>query len=189
MKEQKNLGKIRDFFRSKKRMPSYSELAKIVGFKSKNAVHKLVERLCGERLIEKDRSGRLLPGALFYSLKMLGTVEAGFPSPAEEELADTMSLDDFLIENKEATYMLTVKGDSMKDAGIMNGDIALVERKTDAKDGTIVVAEIDGDFTIKYLRKSAGKIWLEPANSEFKNLYPKESLKISAIVTAVIRKY
>ncbi|MDR3643283.1 MAG: translesion error-prone DNA polymerase V autoproteolytic subunit [Candidatus Doudnabacteria bacterium] len=132
---------------------------------------------------------RPLPGNIFYFITLAGTVEAGWPSPAEEELSDTMSLDEYLVRNKEATYMLKVSGDSMVDAGIMPGDMVLVERGVAEKDGHIVIAEIDGKWTMKYLRKRGGKIYLEAANKKYRPFYPKENLKIAAVVRAVIRRY
>ncbi len=189
MEKQIIVSKLQGFYQTKKRMPSYSELGLLVGLKSKNAVYKLVLRLVDAGYINKDKTGHILPTSLFSEIRKLGIVEAGFPSPADEELNDTMSLDEFLIRNKEATYILTIKGDSMKDAGILEGDMALVEKGTNAKDGDIVIAQIDGDWTIKYYKKQGNKIWLEPANEKFKNLYPEESLTIGAIVKAVIRKY
>jgi hypothetical protein len=77
----------------------------VVGFRSKNAAYKLVERFVQRGWLEKDEKGRLLPGRLFQDLPVLGTVAAGFPSPADEELTDTMSLDDYLISNKEASAL------------------------------------------------------------------------------------
>jgi repressor LexA len=67
--------------------------------------------------------------------------------------------------------------------------MVLVERTNKAKDGEIVVAEVDGEFTLKYFRQSGNKVWLEPANKKYKPIYPTESLKITAKVKAVIRKY
>jgi SOS regulatory protein LexA len=128
--------------------------------------------------MEKDRGVRIL-----------GLVEAGFPTPASEELIDTMSLDEYLIENREATYLLKVKGDSMIEAGIMPGDLVLVERGRTAKPGDIVVAEVDGEYALKYLRKKGREHYLESANSKYKDIYPKEELKIEAVLRAVIRKY
>ena len=189
MEKEKIVNKLQGFYQNKKRMPSYSELGKLIGLKSKNAVHKLVLKLVEAGYINKDKTGHIIPASLFNEIRKLGVVEAGFPSPAEEELNDTMSLDEYLIKNKEATYIITVKGESMKDAGILEGDMVLVEKGTSAKDGDIVIAQIDGDWTIKYFKKQGEKIWLEPANEKFKNLYPEDSLTIGAIVKAVIRKY
>src|SRR5712691_10172928 len=84
---------------------SYSELMAVVGFRSKNAAYKLVERFVQRDWLDKDATGRLLPGRLLQDLPVLGTVSAGFPSPADEELTDTMSLDEYLIGNKEASAL------------------------------------------------------------------------------------
>ncbi len=180
---------IVNFYQKNRRMPNYAEIMTLLDFKSKNAVFKLVNKLATQHFLSKDEKGKLIPHNLYGELKVLGQVEAGFPSPAEEELTDTMSLDEFLIKNKEATYMLKVSGESMKDAGIMPGDMVLVDRSLTAVPGDIVIAEVDKEWTIKYLRKAGGVVYLEPANKKFSNIYPKEELKISAVVKAVIRKY
>jgi SOS regulatory protein LexA len=180
---------IREFYRHAKRMPTYREMLGLFGYHSKNAVYKLLKKLEKFEVVRKDKSHKLVPGRLFHAVIVAGTVEAGFPSPAEEELSDTMSLDEYLIKNKEATYMLKVSGDSMIDAGIMQGDMVLVERGTEAKDGQIVVAEVDGQWTMKYFRKRRSKVFLEAANKKYKPIYPKENLKIAAVVMAVIRRY
>ena len=181
--------KILKFYRRHRRMPSYAEIAKLAGFKSKNAVHKLVAKLIDLGVVAKDATGRLIPKRLDAALPVLGVVEAGWPSPAEEELLDTMTLDDYLIPNKEATYILKVSGDSMIEAGIMPGDQVLVERGAEPKDGDIVIAEVDGSWTIKYFRKRAGKIVLVPGNKKYKPITPKQDLRVAAVVKAVIRKY
>lgn len=186
---QRSKQKMLEFYRSHKRMPSFAEVASLFDYKSKNAASKLIEKFIENSFITKDKQGKLIPGALFYDTPFLGTIKAGFPSPAEEELQDTLSLNDYLIENKEATYLLEVDGDSMIDAHIAEGDMVIAERATDAKDGQIVIAEVDGEFTMKYLRKSGGKVWLEPANKNYKPIYPDNDLKITAIVKGIIRKY
>jgi repressor LexA len=177
------------FYRRRKRMPSLRELARLWGFRSHNAADKLARSLIVRKFLAKDKTGKLLPTRFFYEVRVLGTVEAGFPSPAEEELGDTMDLDEFLIKNKEATYMLKVTGDSMREAGILPGDMVLVERGLEAHDGDIVIAQIDHAWTMKYLRKRGRKVWLEPANKKYKPIFPTEELKIAAVVIAVIRKY
>ena len=171
-------------------MPSYAEIMGLTGFKSKNAVHKLINKLIGLGILDKDSKGRLIPNKLYGEVPVLGLVEAGFPSAAEEELVDTMSLDDYLIENKEATYLLEVKGDSMIDAGIQEGDLVIVERiAREPKMGEIVIAEVDGGWTMKYFRKTGSKVWLEPANKDHKPIYPENDLKVAAVVKGVVRKY
>lgn len=181
--------KLQTFYSENKRMPSYSEMAKLFGFKSKNAVFKVVAKLIDAGIVAKDHLGRLVPRKLTGEVPMLGFVTAGFPATVEEELADTVNLDDLLIKNKPLTYMLEVDGDSMIDAHIEKGDMVLVERTNKAEDGQIVIAEVDGEFTMKYLRKKGGKVWLEPANKNYQPIYPEHSLNINAVVKAVIRKY
>ncbi len=122
-------------------------------------------------------------------VRVLGAVMAGFPSPAEEELIDTLSLDEFLIRNRQATFMLKVSGDSMREAGIIPGDLVIVDRGLAPKNGDIVIAEVDGDWTMKYLKKSGSDIWLMPANHKYKPIKPKKELRVAGVVTAVIRKY
>lgn len=181
--------KIRAFYRKRHRMPTFSEIADMCGFKSRNSVTKLVRRLAAEGFVRKDAKGMLLPGNIYGNVKVLGFVAAGWPSPAEEELLDTMTLDEYLIENRDATYMLKVQGDSMKDAGIMDGDTVLVERTANYRVGDIVVAEVDGEWTIKYLREDRGGAYLEPANKDYSPLRPTVHLNVAAVVKAVIRKY
>ena len=170
-------------------MPSYGELMPIIGFRSRASVFKLVARLVAEQFIEKDKKGKLLPGGMWSGLRMLGLVEAGFPSPAEEDVGDKLSLDDYLIPARDSSYMLRVKGDSMKDAGIMEGDMVVVERTSNAKVGSIVIAEVDGAWTMKYYRIKNGVPYLEAANSKYKDIHPKEGFRIAAVVRAVVRKY
>ena len=179
---------IMSFYHRNHRMPSYAEIMTLTGYKTKSAVAYMVKKLIFQGVLSKDRQGKLIP-IILGGIKVLGLVEAGFPSPAEEDLADRMSFDDYLIGNKEATYILRVKGDSMIDAGICEGDMVVVERTTEYKDRDIVIAEIDGQWTIKYLRKRGSKVWLEPANKNYKPIYPTQELQISAKVTAVVRKY
>ncbi|HEU4677744.1 MAG TPA: transcriptional repressor LexA [Candidatus Paceibacterota bacterium] len=183
------LQKIREFYETKRRMPSYQELMGLLGYRSKSAAHYAVKKLIAEGGIAKDKTGKLVPAKFDAGVPLLGVVEAGFPSAAEEELLDTMTLDEYLVTNKQATFMLHVKGDSMMDAGIMAGDLVLVERGRTPKHGDIVIAEVDGEYTMKYYRKSREKVWLEPANKRYKPIYPTAELKVEAIVTAVVRKY
>jgi len=181
--------KILNFYKNHKRMPGYAEIMQLVGFKSKNAVYKLINKLVEEGVINKDSKGRLTPNRLIGELPVLGLVEAGFPSVAEEEVLDTMSIDEYLIENKESSYLLEVKGDSMIDAGIQEGDLVIAERRNNPKDGDIVIAEVDGGWTMKYFRKKGNVIYLEPANKKYSDIYPEEGLRVAAIVKGVVRKY
>ena len=177
------------FYEKNRRLPGYKEIMAFTGFRSKNAVFKLISKLEGDGVVRKDARGRLSPGNFGGGIRLLGLIEAGFPSAAEEELLDTIDFDEFLVPNKESSYILKVKGDSMIDAGIRQGDMVIVEKRQNYKTGQIVVACVDGEYTMKYLREKNGKHYLEPANKDFKPMYPKESFSIEAVVTGVVRKY
>ena len=190
--EDKLKSRIKDvsaFYHQNDRMPSFSEMGKIFRLSSKSSVHKVVGKLESSGVISKDKKGRLLPGSIKSPVKVLGTVEAGFPSPAEEELADTISLDTLLIKNREATFLLKVSGDSMSGAGILPGDMVIVDKGQTPKSGDIVIAEVDGAWTMKYLRKRGESVTLLPANPNYQPIKPKNELKIAGVVTAVVRKY
>ncbi len=191
-REERLKSRIREiarFYYQKGRMPSFSEIGEMLGLKSKNAVSKLVKRLEDLKVLARDEKGRLTPGSIKFPVRILGTVEAGFPSPAEEELADTLSLDELLIQNQEATFLLRVSGDSMSGAGILPGDMVIVNKGQAPRSGDIVIAEVDGEWTMKYLRKRGNSVTLIPANPEYKPIKPKNELKIAGVVTAVVRKY
>jgi repressor LexA len=162
---------------------------KLVGFRSRASVFKLIERFILQGTIEKDAKGKLLPQKDWGTIPLLGLVDAGFPSPQEEYRSDSMNLDEYLVPKRDASYVLKVKGDSMKDAGIIDGDLVVAERTHDARPGNIVIARIDGAYTMKYYRLKNGKPYLEPANSHYRPMFPRESFEIEAVVKAVVRKY
>lgn len=189
MNIENSIKKIRKFFRMHKRLPTYQEMAHLFNFASKNAAFKLAQKLIDAGFLEKDSTGKLIPKRLFAPLPISGFVKAGFPSPADEELVDTLSFDEYLINKPEATFMLKVSGDSMIDAGIHPGDIILIEKGQTVKDGDIVVAEVDGEWTLKYYRKEQGKVSLVPANKNYQTIFPQQSLTIGGIVISVVRKY
>ena len=177
-------------------MPVYTEIMKLLNFKSKNAVAKVIDKLVNEGVLDKDSSGHIIPNKLIGEIPLLGLVEAGFPTVAEEIDLDMINIDDYLIKDKDSSYMLEVKGESMIDAGIHEGDMVIAEKvsaegkgKKEVRDGDIVIALVDGGWTMKYYRNRLGKIYLEPANKNFNNIYPENELEIAAIVKGVIRKY
>jgi repressor LexA len=177
------------FYKNKRRLPSYREFMALAGLKSTNAVHKIVTKLEEEGFLCRDDNGRLAPGSRFLGVPILGNIAAGFPTPAEEELCDTMTLEEYLINRKEATYMLKVTGDSMIEAGIMPGDLVLVERGRQPRDGDVVVAEVDHAWTLKFFKRTGDQITLMPANRRYRPIVPTDELNIAAVVVGAVRKY
>lgn len=185
--ERKN--KLISYYKKFREIPSYDELVKLFGLKSKGSLYKYIQKFIDDGILEKGSTGRLQPTSRIFGLKMLGSVQAGFPSAAEEELVDTLSLDEFLLENPTASYILQVSGDSMIEAGIMPGDMVIVEKGRDPKVGDIVVANVDNDWTMKYFMREKGKTFLRAGNKKYPDIHPDEEMKIGGVVSSVIRKY
>ena len=122
---------------------------------------------------------RLIPTESFAestnSIQMAGLVTAGLPATVEEEQVDTVNLDSLLVKNKALTYMLEVDGESMIDAHIADGDMVIATKTTNAKDGDIVIAEIDGEWTMKYLRKRGETLYRRLLTRAISRLCPRRS--------------
>ena len=164
-------------------------------YRSKSSAHYLVKKLIKEGYIAESDNGsiQLLKWA-DTPIPFLGSMHAGktvgFPSPSEEETAEVMTLSELLSVNLHSAKLFRVQGDSMIDAGIYENDILLVESTDKWKVGDIVIAEIDGEETVKYIYKDKdGKPYLKPANSEMKIMKPEEYLKVKAVVKNVIKSY
>ena len=118
------------------------------------------------------------------------SVRAGFPSPADDYVAETLDLNEHLIAHKEATYFLRAKGLSMTGAGIQDGDLLIVDRSLLADHQSVVIAVIDGEFTVKRLHKRGGKIRLLAENPDFAPIEFKDGqeLQIWGVVTSVVHR-
>lgn len=117
-------------------------------------------------------------------------VRAGFPSPAEDCGARTLDLTRELVTHPQATYLLRVRGDSMRDAGIADGDMLIVDKALAPRHGHIVVAEVDGQFTVKQLHMAEGRVALKAANPHYPDICPQEgqTLAIWGCVTFCIKR-
>ena len=120
----------------------------------------------------------------------LSKVHAGFPSPADDYIDVKLSLDELLNPSPHSTFFVAVEGDSMTGDAIMPGDMLLVDRAKEAKDGDIVLAVIDSEFTLKRYRKIKGKMFLVPSNKNYETIEIKGDMEfvIWGVVTSVIRK-
>lgn len=120
---------------------------------------------------------------------MASQVMAGFPSPAEDFLECGLDLNDYLIKHPAATFFVRVEGDSMVGAGIHTGDILIVDRSLEPRHNSVVIAVIDGDFTVKKLKKEKGKIFLMPENENYSPIeLSDQELIIWGVVTNVIHE-
>ena len=105
-----------------------------------------------------------------------GGVSAGFPSPAEDHMHTKLDLNELLITHPSATYYVRVVGDSMLEAGIVSGDLLIVDRSIEVKNNSIVVAYVDGEFTVKRFQKIFNKVYLKPENKQYKSIEIKEDM-------------
>lgn len=181
------LENLRTFYKTNKRLPSYSEMLVLFGLASKNAIHKIIKNLIDAGYLDKI-SGKLAPANLFFQAPLLGNVKAGFPTGVEEDL-NFMSLDEYLVEKPGSSFMLKVAGDSLEGIGIFKDDIVILEKAKEANRGEIVLALIDGEWTLKIIEKVNGKTVLRSANPKYPDFYPHLSLELFGIVRSVIRKY
>jgi len=181
--------KITDFFLENGRMPSYSEMAEIIGVRSKSVVHFWVKKLLDAGILQKDAKGFLSLTRNPRALKLAGEVCAGLPTSAEQNVQNIVSFDEYLVKNPQNSFLLSVTGDSMIDAGIREKDLVIVETHREPQNGDIVLAEVDGNWTMKYFYRKGDKVTLEAANARYSVIAPREDLRIAGVITAVIRKY
>ena len=118
----------------------------------------------------------------------LTSIEAGFPSPADDHLDISLDLNDYLIKHPSATFYIYVKGDSMINDGIYSGDIMIVDRSLTPKTKDIVVAMINGEFTVKRMYRKNNKIYLNPGNKDYQSIYITDDMdfQIWGVVTHTI---
>jgi len=119
---------------------------------------------------------------------MASAVVAGFPSPAEQYVERPLDLNELLVARPAATYFVRAQGDSMEGVGIHSGDLLVVDRSLEAGNGSVVIACVDGEFTVKTLRKSRGRVWLEAANPAYEPIRFSGGmeLRVFGVVTNVI---
>jgi SOS regulatory protein LexA len=193
MKEKRTVQSVQKsiaaFFREHRRMPSFAEMVDLLDVKSKSVVNFWINKLIDAEILIKDKKGHLTFTKRSFAIPMLGSVQAGFPSPEEEVLSDIISMDEYLITRPAASFLLQVSGDSMIGEGIMMGDLVIVERGKEPRIGDIVIAEVDGEWTLKYFRKQEGEVVLAAANPKYPLIRPKTELRLGGVVTAVVRKY
>lgn len=188
-KDHLHLAKLRDYHASHGVLPPYSGIAKMVGMKSKGAAYAMVGRLAEQGYLAKMPDRRIEPKARFFERELADSVTAGIPQPANELTAEILNIDAYLIDKPSQTVLLSIKGDSMIEAGLMPNDNIVVKKGAPAKIGDIVVAFVDGECTVKYLDMERGKYFLRPGNKSYPNIYPREDLSIFGLVVGSFRRY
>lgn len=182
------LNKVKQFYAQFRRLPTYTEMLELFHVASRNAVAWIVNKWVEAGILQKE-AGRLAPTDLFFALPILGSIQAGMPTMDDYYATESISLDTYFVKHPGFTYLLRVTGDSMIDAGIHEGDLVVVDKLREPRQGDIVAALIDNEWTLKYLNKRDGKTFLTAANSNYPSYYPVESLVIGGVITKVIKEY
>jgi SOS regulatory protein LexA len=183
------LAALQDYYARHRLIPSYSAISALLGFKAKTAAASLITRLEEQGYIRRTPDKRLTPTDRFFERpRSLATVRAGMPEAALDDSADMVSLDHLLVKTPSKTFFVPIKGDSMMDAGLLEGDTAVCERTQHAKPGDIVVAFVGNELTIKRLIKERDRYVLKPENKGYPVLRP-DPLEILGVVTGSFRTY
>ncbi len=183
------LSALQDYYARHRALPSYASIGSLLGLRSKSSVAALVARLKLAGLLESTPDRRLAPTRRFFARPLADSpVRAGLPEAVESGDAEALTIDDYLIEHPSSTVLIRVKGDSMIDAGIFDGDLVVVEKKPGAKKGDIVVAIVDNQFTLKRLDLEAGRFILRAENKAFAPIRPEGDLEIFGVMVGLVRK-
>ena len=189
-KDSEYLAKLQDYYADWKSIPSYAKLCEVFGIASKSWVKTILTRLSEANFIERTPDGVWVPTRSFFARPLAeSSVQAGMPVSVTATEGEHFVIDDMLIDTPSKTTLIPVKGDSMIEAGIHDGDIAVVEKRMTANVGDIVVAIVDNDFTLKTLDKERGHYILRPANQAYPVIRPQGSLEIFGVLVGLIRKY
>lgn len=188
MSDTKHLNALRTYWKEHKAFPSMSRLADVLGLASSGGVFKVIGRLVEAGFLERvDR--RIAPTREFFALPVMGQVRAGLPQEQDQSAGlEMVDVEGYLIQHPERTVFCRVRGDSMKDAGMNDGDMVVVERHRPTKPGDIVVALVDGEMTVKYLYPLQSGWVLKPANQAYPDIVAQQSLEVLGVVVGVFRR-
>jgi repressor LexA len=186
------LGRLRDFYARNQYIPSLRDCADIFGFRAHTAARALLERLERDGALRRSPDGKAwLPDTAFFALPLLDApVRAGTPENVDIHGASAqVDLSAFVVRNPSKTVCMRVRGESMCDAGIHDGDLAVVELNAQAVPGDFVYAFVDREFTLKELALEEGRYVLKPHNPDFPIIRPAQALEIFGVLTGIVRRY
>lgn len=188
MSDQAHIHALQRYWKRHKAFPAMARICDVVGLSSTASVFGMVGRLTEAGYLER-LDGRIAPGKRFFARTLVGRVRAGVPQMQSQEAPELLTLDDYLIDEPDRTTLHTVRGDSMRDAHIVDGDIVVVQHNTPTAPGDIVLAVVDEELTVKRLAlDEEGKYYLIPANQDFAPIHPKASLELMGVVVSVVRR-
>jgi SOS regulatory protein LexA len=180
---------LQEYYARHRALPSYASIGQLLGLRSKSSVAAMVARLKLAGFIDSTPDRRLAPTKRFFERPVASSpVQAGMPNAIDDSPGDALTIDDYLIEHPAHTVLVRVKGDSMMDAGILEGDLVVVEKTSSAKRGDVVVAIVDNQFTLKRLDLDRGRFVLKPENKAYPVIRPEGTLEIFGVMVGLVRK-
>ncbi len=189
MQDETYLARLRAYWKRHNAFPPMVKLCDIVGLSSTSSIFSMVGRLVEAGYLERTE-GRIAPTKKFFARPLLGPVRAGVPQPTSQEEVELVTIDDYLIDEPARTSMHRVRGDSMRDAGLQDGDLLAVEHNCPTKPGDIVVAYVDNELTVKTLRMDErGTFYLEAANPAYAPIHPRTSLEVLGVAVGLVRRF
>ncbi len=190
LRDREHFATLQRYYAQHRVLPSYARLMEILGYASKSAVKKVLERMEAAGILKRTPDGDWAPTERFFERVVANEpVPAGIPVTTLDDGVEQMTIDRYLIQEPGQTVLIRVKGDSMINAGIHSGDIAVVERRQDAQVGEQVVAVVDDQFTLKTLGRDSEGYFLLPANPEYPLIRPNGKLEIFGVVVGLVRRY
>ena len=183
-----HLGALQDYFVQNGVIPSLTELGKLWNIAGRAWTHRVVARLKEEGFLEEAAGKRLKPGTRFFERTVADTVRAGLPQPANDSPRDAWAIDHYLVDKPSETELFQVRGDSMIEAGIHEGDFVVIEKTRSAMPGDVVLAFVDGEFTLKTLARDKRGFYLEAANAAYAPIRPEQDLEIHGVMVGLFRK-
>lgn len=169
--------------------PSYDKLLPVLGVAARSAVKTILERLAKQGFVERNSDGVWIPSKRFFERPLAEcAVRAGLPTEVADVGTQPFYLDEYLIESPADTLVIPVRGNSMTDAHIDDGDLAIVDTRRSASVGDFVVARVDGQFTLKELVIEQGRRALKAHNPAYPLILPDGELDIVGVVVGLTRK-
>jgi len=180
--------------------PTIREMRENFGLSSDNSIVKHLKALMEKGYIKKDDTPRgikllesvkakLMQNVNMFKLPILGFIPAGGPVSSEASVEGYMNISEELVKNSTDYFLLTVKGDSMIDAGIFEGDLVLVDMKKRPRHHDIVVGLVDNENTLKRLIMEGNNMYLKAENKAYSNIYPINELSVQGVIISLIRQY
>lgn len=183
------LAKLRDYYAEHRVLPSYSAVAALLGLRSTSAVAALVKRMKEGAFLDSAPGGRLQPGQRFFERAVADTRGDGSPQGVNDAPVEGLNVDAYLVDQPSRTVLLTVKDDSMVEAGLLPGDVLVVKKGAPGGVGDIVVAIVEHEYTVKCLAHDRRGFFLMPRNKAHAPVRPNGSLEIFGLVVGMFRKY